>query len=126
MLGRELATREAPASKFAAMLPDAVERYTAMLDDLANTLQRDVARARYQLKELLGTVRLHPRDGYLEAELTGSYEGLIALASEQGRQTKINLVAGTRYRTYRAPPIFVPLTRKTRSVSDSGGADQRA
>ena len=93
----ELALREAPASHFADVLPDAVQRYTAMLEDLASTLQRDVARARYQLKELLGTVRMHPRDGYLEAELTGSFGGLLSLASEQGRQTKINLVAGTGF-----------------------------
>ena len=93
----ELATREAPASKIAAALPNAVERYVAMLDDLANTLQRDVAKARYQLKELLGKVRLHPRDGYLEAELSGNFGGLLSLASEQDAKTKINLVAGTGF-----------------------------
>jgi hypothetical protein len=46
------------------------------------------ARARRQLKEVLGKIKLHPRDGYLEAELCGSFRGFMSLTSEQDAQTK--------------------------------------
>ena len=99
-LRRELAEPELPISALEAALPNAVERYTKLVDDLEHTLQRDIARARYQLKDLLGKVKLHPRDGYLEAELAGSFRGLLSLAAEQGARAEINLVAGTRIRRY--------------------------
>ena len=96
-LRRELAEPELPLRALEAALPNAVERYTRMVGDLENTLQRDIARARHQLKGLLGKVKLHPRDGYLEAELAGSFRGLLSLAAEQGARAEINLVAGTGF-----------------------------
>ena len=96
-LRRELAEPELPMRALEAALPNAVERYTKMVDVLEHTLQRDIARARYQLKDLLGKVKLHPRDGYLEAELAGSFRGLLSLAAEQGARAELNLVAGTGF-----------------------------
>jgi site-specific DNA recombinase len=62
------------------MLPRAVERFRAMVDDLEAVTLRDVTRARAQLHRLIGDVPLHPRNGYLEAELTGNYAGILRLA----------------------------------------------
>jgi hypothetical protein len=41
------------------------------------------SRERYRCKELLGTIKLHPRDGYFEAKLCASFQGLLPLSSEQ-------------------------------------------
>lgn len=60
-------------------LPGAVDGYKELVDNLAEISLRDVARARAQVKSLLGSeIRLLPHmAGYLEAELGG----LIKLAS---------------------------------------------
>ncbi len=41
---------------------------------------RDVARARTQIGHLLGEITLHPKNGYLEAELAGDLAGMLKLA----------------------------------------------
>jgi hypothetical protein len=46
------------------------------------------------------------RDGYLEAELVGSYAGLLKLAV--GGKSN-NVVAGERYSHYLTPPIRICL-----------------
>lgn len=73
-------TRTAKADKVATFLPRAKERVEAIVRDLAGMNERNVAQAREQLRELLGQIRLAPTaDGYLEAILTGRYQGLLKL-----------------------------------------------
>lgn len=90
-----LASAEAEAEKLRGMLavdtrrldnvldfvPRAVDRYRALVRDLPATLGRDVARARAQLRHLIGRVRLVPEGDHLVAELQGSYAGLFKLAA---------------------------------------------
>jgi site-specific DNA recombinase len=66
--------------KVGHILPRAVERFRAMVDDFEAVTLRDVTRARAQLRRIIGDVPLHPRNGYLEAELTGNYAGVLRLA----------------------------------------------
>lgn len=70
------------ADKVVQLIPDLMERYAAIVEEIANVRQRDVTRMRAQLRTLVGgQVLLHPTDeGYLEAELAGNYAGLIKLA----------------------------------------------
>lgn len=82
-------TRE--LAKVADLLPRAVDRYKAKIEELATVAQRDAARAKAQLRSLLGgPVPLRPtKQGYLEAELAGDYAGLVLLAS--AGKTSVNL-----------------------------------
>jgi hypothetical protein len=89
------------------ILPRAVDRYRAMLDDLGNTLQREVVRARNQIKALVdGEVRLVPtKAGGLDAELSGNYLGLLSLAKKDPGTSRsgalqLSLVAGARNQRY--------------------------
>jgi site-specific DNA recombinase len=94
-------TTEDVTYKLAASLPDAAARYKALVADLGATLARDVAVARQALKMLVGEVKLNPRpEGYLEAELQHSHEGLLALAL--GPDVKVRMVAGGGFE----PPTF--------------------
>lgn len=75
-----------PVAKMAAFLPNAIGRFKALLDDVANVTQRQVDMTRAQLRILLGKdIVLHPMaDGatrYLTAEVSGDYRGLLRLAS---------------------------------------------
>ncbi|HEX9626406.1 MAG TPA: recombinase family protein [Acidiferrobacterales bacterium] len=65
--------------KVGHILPRAVERFRDMVENLEAVTLRDVTRARAQLRRLIGEVPLHPRDGHLEAELTGNYAGVLRL-----------------------------------------------
>ena len=78
-------------------LPQAAERYQAMVADLKNVLQEDVAQARECLKTLLGPIKLSPTmDGKgLQAELRHSTEGLINMAFD--KESKVRMVAGARF-----------------------------
>ena len=69
--------------KVAEFLPRAMDHYRALVAGLGTTAQRDVARARAQIKTLVrGRVTLHPTDqGYLEAEMAGDPAGLLKLVS---------------------------------------------
>lgn len=75
-------------AKVEAFLPNAVGRFKALIDDLANVTQLQVDRARGILRVVLGKeILLHPTaDGvkrYLTAEVSGDYEGLVRLATGQ-------------------------------------------
>jgi site-specific DNA recombinase len=77
-------------AKVAAFLPNAIGRFKALLDDLANVTQLQVDRARGLLRVLLGKeITLHPcSDGeerYLTAEVTGDYAGLLRLVTGQNK-----------------------------------------
>ncbi|MDA2911731.1 recombinase family protein [Nitrospiraceae bacterium AH_259_D15_M11_P09] len=79
--------------KVTTFLPRAAERYRALVANLANLPERQIATARQQIRDLLGGgIKLVPTtDGYLEAELVGDYAGLLKLAAG----TKLNyMVAG--------------------------------
>lgn len=69
--------------KMAEFLPRAMDRYCALVTNLPSVLQRDVQRARAQIKTLLGDgVKLLPtKEGYLVAELAGDFAGLLKLAA---------------------------------------------
>ncbi len=69
--------------KMVAMLPRAVDRYKALVADLGATAQRNIPRARAQVKALvMGRVLLHPTDqGYLEAEMAGDPARLLKLVA---------------------------------------------
>jgi hypothetical protein len=82
--------RHKPVDQVAAFLPNAVGRFKALLDDLANVTQLQVDRARGILRELLGKeILLHPTadgvDRYLTAEISGHYEGLLRLATGKNK-----------------------------------------
>ena len=82
------------AAKVAAFLPNAIGRFKALLDDLANVTQLQVDRARGLLRVMVGEeITLHPcSDGegrFLTAELSGDYAGLLRLVTG-----KISLVEG--------------------------------
>ena len=92
---RELKTDNKGLEKIISFLPNAVDRYKEMINDLTHTLQHEVAKARYQIKQLLGgeAITLYPtEDGSLEAELMGNYAGLLKLSNP-----KLNVVVPTGF-----------------------------
>ncbi|TKB74286.1 MAG: recombinase family protein [Nitrospira sp.] len=77
----DIKTRATKADKVATLLPRAVERYRTVVNDLDRLSKTHVAQAREQIRELVGEIRLVPTaDGYLDAVLTGRYEGVLKLA----------------------------------------------
>ena len=92
-----------------------MDRFKELVDDLENTLQRQICKARTQIKALLGQkgIKLVPTpSGGLNAELRGDYAGILKLVKTPGPKRtggKINPVAGTRFVTYL---ISVPLVGK--------------
>ena len=72
-----------------------------MVNDLGSLAKAHMAQAREQIRELVGEIRLaQTADGYLEAVLTGRYEGLLKLAVG----TKLNnMVAGAELRSFLTP-----------------------
>jgi site-specific DNA recombinase len=70
-------------NKVAELLPQATAKLRQMVEGLEKTADRDIAFVRSRLKILLrGGAVLHPTEkGYLEAELTGDYAGLLRLVS---------------------------------------------
>ena len=70
--------------KVADFLPNAVERYQKLVSNLEKISQRDVPRAREQIKKLLGgEIKLYPSESgdYLEAEMTGDVVSLLHAGS---------------------------------------------
>ena len=68
----------------AEFLPNAVERYRALVGDLENIDQQDVPRAREQIKKLVGgEIKLYPSESgdYLEAEMAGDVVSLLHVGS---------------------------------------------
>ena len=88
---------ERAVQRVTAMLPRALDRYRAMLDDITAVLSRDVARARTHLKDLLGEVRLHPAGHGLEAELAGDWSKVLSPASGELARLKVLMVAGAGF-----------------------------
>ncbi len=93
-------TRE--LDKVADMLPRALDNYRELVEDLGAATQREVARARTQIKHMLGgEVRLTPAEdrSCLIAEMAGDYAGLLRLAGGKAGAglSKINVVAGERF-----------------------------
>jgi hypothetical protein len=64
------------------------------INNLTDSLQRDVASARHRLKQLLGEIALFPSGNYLETEISGNYADLLALGNPK---VKLNLVAGAGF-----------------------------
>ena len=116
-LEKSLATGDGDLAQIGTVLPDAVDRFRDLVDDLENVLQRDVVQGRAQLRSLLGQqVSLHPTErGHLEAEVVGDYAGLVSLKKVRpggrSRKGKLSLVAGARYGTYLTPILKIPLVR---------------
>ena len=83
-------------------LPNAMERYTVLVQNLEAAVAGDIPLARQQISALVGgRITLHPRDeGYLEAEVRGDYAGLVSLRQPRGpspragAKSKLSLVAG--------------------------------
>jgi site-specific DNA recombinase len=93
-------TRE--VDKVADMLPRALDNYRELVEDLGDATQREVARARTQIKHMLGgEVRLTPAEDrtHLVAEMAGDYAGLLRLAGGKAGAglSKINVVAGVGF-----------------------------
>ena len=93
-------TRE--LDRVAEMLPRAMDTYRELVEDLGAATQREVARARSQIKHMLGgEVRLVPAEdrSHLVAELAGDYAGLLRLAGGKAVAglSKINVVAGVGF-----------------------------
>ena len=93
-------TRE--LDRVADMLPRAMDTYRELVEDLGTATQREVARARSQIKHLLGgEIQLVPAEdrSHLVAELVGDYAGLLRLAGAKagGGFSKINVVAGVGF-----------------------------
>ena len=98
-----LAVERSPLDSLPDILPDAMKWYDALLADLGNTTESQIARARRQIRRLLGgEIRLIPQDGYLDAEMAGDFGGLVALAVSSRDHREINLVAGGGFE----PPTF--------------------
>ena len=81
----------------ATFLPNMVERFKRVVDDLATVTQHQVDKARGILRDLVGPHHPALSDGgrrgrFLTAELAGDYSGLVRLVCGP----KINLVAVTR------------------------------
>ena len=69
--------------KVVTMLPRAKERYQALVEGIGSLSSKNLPQAREQVRALVGEIRLRPtRDGYLEAIVTGRYEGLLDLLSD--------------------------------------------
>ena len=98
------------ADKVVQLVPNLVERYQRLVADMARVAQRDIARARAQIKTLLGgPVLLEPhKEGYLVAVVPrGNYAGLLKLVSGG---TNLNLHgSGGSIPSELTAPIRIPL-----------------
>ncbi|MBY0511872.1 MAG: recombinase zinc beta ribbon domain-containing protein [Rhodospirillaceae bacterium] len=85
------------------LLSDALGRYAVMAYDLESFAARDVSKARNMIAALVGgRITLHATaGGGLQAELQGSYDGLIELVKEnpggKARVSKLGMVAGAGF-----------------------------
>ena len=76
--------------KVTSFLPNMVERFKAVVTNLATVTQHEVDKTRGILRELVGKqIPLHPASNgterYLIAELSGDYEGLVRLVLGQNK-----------------------------------------
>ena len=70
-------------AKIAAILPRAVERYQKLVENLESMPDHHIPHARRELKRVLGEIKLIPHESgdYLEAEISGNFNGLVNLAA---------------------------------------------
>ena len=105
----------AKADNVTTLLPNLMDRFGAVVGNLANIPRQHVDKARNMLKGLLGsTITLHPCDGtvrYLTAEVTGDYAGLLRLAISKNKSG-----GGHPQPALFCPTIRVPL-RPTKLVA---------
>ena len=81
-LQQTVETATAQADKVVTMLPRAKERYRDLIEGIGALSAKHLPQAREQVRALVGEIRLAPtKAGYLEATLTGHYEGLVKLLS---------------------------------------------
>jgi DNA invertase Pin-like site-specific DNA recombinase len=105
-LRRKLADTAEQAPVIVEALPDALARFHALVENLEQSVAKDIPRARTQIQALVGgEIRLHPtEENYLEAELAGDYAGLISLIKErpggEAGASKLRVVAGARNQRY--------------------------
>jgi len=116
---QQLRGQQKKLEKISSFLPNAVERFKALVDDLANVTQHQVDKARGILRELLGKeIRLHPtsdgRERYLTAELSADYSGPVRLVFGQ------NKFGGG----HPQPALFCPTIRVALRSSRSFGKSQ--
>lgn len=79
-LQQSVETATAQADKVVTMLPRAKERYRDLIEGIGALSAKHLPQAREQVRALVGEIRLSPtKAGYLEATLTGHYEGLVKL-----------------------------------------------
>jgi len=79
-LQQSVETATARADKVVTMLPRAKERYRDLIEGIGALSATHLPQAREQIRALVGEIRLTPtKAGYLEATLTGHYEGLVKL-----------------------------------------------
>jgi site-specific DNA recombinase len=92
-VAQELREENAGRNTLAVMLPRAVERFKRLVGQLEHVTAGHVVAVRPHLRALLGGhVTLYPHaDGYLNAEMTGEYSGLIKMCGFAG---KLGVVAG--------------------------------
>lgn len=80
-----MAGRDKLFIKAIELLPTNEQLFKQLVDDLATVTQSQVDQARGLLRQLVGAqIRLHPAsdgpDGFLTAEMSGDYSGLLTLA----------------------------------------------
>ena len=92
-VAQELREETVGSKTLAIMLPRAVERFKRLVRQLEHVTAGHVVAVRPHLRALLGGhVTLYPHaDGYLNAEVTGEYSGLIKMCGFPG---KVAMVAG--------------------------------
>ena len=96
-----LEARKAPAAKVEKLLPKIADSYRALIDNIGASVQRDIARARTDLRRVLGdAIRLLPSESgdFLEAKVSLARERLIRLAANSlNNNEKYNVVAGAGF-----------------------------
>ncbi len=89
----EAAARQ--AARTVTMIPRALDRYRALVENLGEVSRRDVERARADVRKLVGgEIRLMPATGGLVAEIRGDYGGMLRLGS--GKSTVYKSGSGGR------------------------------
>lgn len=82
-LHQTVETATAQVDKVATFLPRAKERYQELIEGIGALSAKHLPQAREQVRALVGEIRLTPtKAGYLEATLTGRYEGLMRLLNK--------------------------------------------
>lgn len=103
-LQESLGSTQSKADKVTEFIPDLIGRFKGAVADLATVTQRNVDKARGDLRILMGEqIYLHPtadgQERFLTAEVSGDYEGLYRLVTGKnkfgGGQGSFNLFSPT-------------------------------